>query len=47
MRSLIVDTKKRIVAGETADVIILSWPVMDELQKRDKSTPKAALQFKS
>jgi molybdate transport system substrate-binding protein len=37
--SLIVDIKKRIVAGETADVIILSRPVMDDLQKQDKFTP--------
>ena len=36
---LIVDIKKRIVAGETADVIILSRPVMDELQKQDKLAP--------
>jgi molybdate transport system substrate-binding protein len=36
--SLIVDIKKRIVAGETADVIILSRPVMDELQKQEKFT---------
>jgi len=37
--SLIADIKKRIVAGETADVIILSQPVMDELQKQEKFTP--------
>jgi molybdate transport system substrate-binding protein len=37
--SLIADIKKRIIAGETADVIILSRPVMDELQKQDKFTP--------
>lgn len=35
---LIVDLKKRIAAGETADVIILSRPVMDELQKQEKFT---------
>jgi molybdate transport system substrate-binding protein len=34
--SLISDIRKRIIAGETADVIILSRPVMDELQKQDK-----------
>jgi molybdate transport system substrate-binding protein len=34
--SLISDIKKRIIAGETADVIILSRPVMDDLQKQDK-----------
>jgi molybdate transport system substrate-binding protein len=34
--SLIADIRKRILAGETADVIILSRPVMDELQKQDK-----------
>jgi len=37
--SLIVDIKKRIVAGETADVIILSRPVMDDLQKQEKVAP--------
>ena len=34
--SLIADIRKRILEGETADVIILSRPVMDELQKQDK-----------
>jgi molybdate transport system substrate-binding protein len=34
--SLIADIRKRMLAGETADVIILSRPVMDELQKQDK-----------
>jgi molybdate transport system substrate-binding protein len=33
---LIADIRKRILEGETADVIILSRPVMDELQKQDK-----------
>jgi molybdate transport system substrate-binding protein len=33
---LISDIRKRILEGETADVIILSRPVMDELQKQDK-----------
>ena len=37
--SLIADIKKRILAGETADVIILSRPVMEELQKLDKFAP--------
>ncbi len=34
--SLIVDIRKRILDGETADVIILSRPVMDELDKQQK-----------
>lgn len=37
--SLIADVRKRVLAGETADVIILSRPVMDELGKQDKVTP--------
>jgi molybdate transport system substrate-binding protein len=37
--SLIADIRKRILAGETADVIILSRPVMDELHKQDKFAP--------
>src|SRR5450631_3400972 len=37
--SLIADIRTRIIAGETADVIILSRPVMDELQKQDKFAP--------
>jgi molybdate transport system substrate-binding protein len=37
--SLIVDIKKRVLAGETADVIILSRPVMGELQKDGKFAP--------
>ena len=37
--SLIADIRKRMLAGETADVIILSRPVMDELQKQDKFAP--------
>ena len=40
--SLIADIKKRIIAGETADVIILSRPVMEELQKQDKFAPVAS-----
>jgi molybdate transport system substrate-binding protein len=34
--SLIADIKKRILAGETADVVILSRPAMDDLGKQDK-----------
>jgi molybdate transport system substrate-binding protein len=34
--SLIADVRRRILDGETADVIILSRPVMDELQRQDK-----------
>lgn len=34
--SLIADIKKRIIAGETADVVILSRPAMDDLSKQDK-----------
>jgi molybdate transport system substrate-binding protein len=37
--SLISDIKKRILAGETADLIILSRPVMDDLQKENKFAP--------
>jgi molybdate transport system substrate-binding protein len=37
--SLIADIKKRVLAGETADVIILSKPAMDDLQKQDKLAP--------
>jgi molybdate transport system substrate-binding protein len=36
--SLIADIKKRMLDGETADVIILSRPVMDELGKQEKFT---------
>jgi molybdate transport system substrate-binding protein len=34
--SLIADIKKRVMAGESADVIMLSRPAMDDLQKQDK-----------
>jgi molybdate transport system substrate-binding protein len=34
--SLIADIKKRVIAGETADVIMLSRPAMEDLQKQDK-----------
>jgi molybdate transport system substrate-binding protein len=34
--SLIADARKRLLEGETADVIILSRPVMDELDKQNK-----------
>jgi molybdate transport system substrate-binding protein len=37
--SLIADIKKRVLAGETADVIMLSRPAMDDLQKQDKLAP--------
>jgi len=37
--SLIADIRKRILDGETADVIILSRPVMDELEKQGKFAP--------
>ncbi len=37
--SLIADIRKRMLEGETADVIILSRPVMDELGKQDKFAP--------
>jgi molybdate transport system substrate-binding protein len=37
--SLIADLKKRIIAGEAADLIILSRPAMDDLQKVDKIAP--------
>jgi molybdate transport system substrate-binding protein len=37
--SLIADIKKRILAGETADVVIVSRPVIDELGKQDKFAP--------
>jgi molybdate transport system substrate-binding protein len=36
--SLVADIRKRVLEGETADVIILSRPAMDELQKQDKLT---------
>jgi len=41
--SLIADIRKRVLAGETADVIILSRPVMDELQKQDKFAPDSVV----
>jgi molybdate transport system substrate-binding protein len=34
--SLIADIRKRMLDGETADVVILSRPVMDELDKQEK-----------
>jgi molybdate transport system substrate-binding protein len=36
---LIADVRKRVLAGETAAVIILSRPVMDELEKKGKIVP--------
>jgi molybdate transport system substrate-binding protein len=41
--SLIADIRKRMLAGETADVIILSRPVMDELAKQDKFAPNSVV----
>jgi molybdate transport system substrate-binding protein len=41
--SLIADIRKRMLAGETADVIILSRPVMDELGKQDKFAPNSVV----
>ena len=41
--SLIADIRKRMLAGETADVITLSRPVMDELQKQDKFVPNSVV----
>ena len=35
---LIANVKKKIIAGETADVIMLSRPAMDDLSKQDKFT---------
>jgi molybdate transport system substrate-binding protein len=37
--SLVAEIRKRILDGETADVIILSRPVMDELEKQGKFAP--------
>jgi molybdate transport system substrate-binding protein len=37
--SLIADIRKRVLNGETADVIMLSRPVMEELQAKDKIVP--------
>ena len=37
--SLAADVRKRILEGETADVIILPRRMMDELQKQDKFAP--------
>jgi len=45
--SLIADLKKRILAGETADVIILSPPAMEELQKQGKLAPGALVSVAS
>jgi molybdate transport system substrate-binding protein len=36
---LIANVRKRVLAGETADVIILSRPVMGELEKEKKIVP--------
>ena len=45
--SLIADLKKRILAGETADVIVLSPPAMEELQKQGKLAPGALVNVAS
>jgi molybdate transport system substrate-binding protein len=37
--SLIADIKKRVLAGETADVVMLSRPAMEDLDKQDKFVP--------
>jgi molybdate transport system substrate-binding protein len=37
--SLIADIRKRVLAGESADVVILSRPVMDKLQEDGKFAP--------
>jgi ABC-type molybdate transport system substrate-binding protein len=42
-RDAIADIRKRMQAGETADVIILSRPVMDELGKQDKFAPDSVI----
>ena len=39
--SLIADIRKRVLAGETADVIILSRPVMDELEQQHRIVPSS------
>jgi molybdate transport system substrate-binding protein len=38
---LAADLKKRILDGETADVIILTRPMMDDLQKQDELAPNS------
>ncbi|MBV9378855.1 MAG: substrate-binding domain-containing protein [Alphaproteobacteria bacterium] len=38
---LAAEIKKRILDGETADVVILTRPMMDDLQKQDKLAPKS------
>ena len=38
---LIADLKKRVLAGETADVIILSRPAMEDLAKESKIVPES------
>ncbi len=39
--SLIADIKKRLLDGETADLIILSRPAMDDLDKQQKFAPSS------
>ncbi len=41
--SLIADIKKRVIAGETADVIMLSRPAMDDLARQDKFAPGSVI----
>jgi molybdate transport system substrate-binding protein len=41
--SLIADIKKRVIAGESADVIMLSRPAMDDLRKQDKFAPGSVI----
>ncbi len=36
---LIADVRQRVLAGETADVIILSRPVMDDLERKKRIVP--------
>jgi len=41
--SLAADLKKRILDGEIADVIILTRPMMEDLQKQDKLAPNSLM----
>ena len=41
--SLIADIKKRVIAGESADVIMPSRPAMDDLRKQDKFAPGSVI----
>ena len=44
---LITDVRKRVLAGETADAIILSRSVMDELEREDKVVPGSVVNVAS